>query len=259
MRHSISGHAKTNNVYLSDKRTYERNRRLAKFRSLGFRGEVVWGFLEYFHRDPLPRVEGSFSILGFSLPENKYLPGNKRLFNKAGHLKVSNLKAGGVPTKRVLFRKIKLGEKGKSAEPITLCDWSGWLGKETHGGDRLDEQSERLIGGAKAPGTVKTYNRCFRKWAEFRGLQRKPALIWPHDDLQGAEKDIPRSCSLRLGPLQKSAATVELYLRALSYAHRLHTGLNPIDEMFRAKLPLQGSRRDEGHPNRKPPISCEDL
>ena len=55
----------------------------------------------------------------------------------------------------------------------------------------------------------------------------------------------------------KTAATVELYIRALAYAHKLHTGINPISEMFRAKLLLQGARRDEGPPRRNLPVPCE--
>ena len=144
-------------------------------------------------------------------------------------------------------------------EPVTLCEWPDWLGSGTQGRERLGEQSHRLIGGAKAPWCYKTYNRCFRKWAEFRELQGKDALIWPHENSDLAEKDILRFCSLHLGPLRKSAATVELYLRALSYVHKLHTGINPLTEMFRAELFLQGARREEGPPYRKLPISCEDL
>ena len=124
---------------------------------------------------------------------------------------------------------------------------------------RIDEQSDRLIGGAKAPGAIKTYNRCFRRWAHFRELQHKTALITPGEDLGEAEKDVLRFATLRHGPLQKRAATVEIYLRALAYAHRLHSGLNPLGEMFRVKLLLQGARRNEGPPNRKLPVSCEDL
>ena len=75
----------------------------------------------------------------------------------------------------------------------------------------------------------------------------------------GAEKDVLRFSTLQHGPLQKSAATAELYLRALAYARRTHTGLNPLNEMFRVKLFLHGARRGEGPPNRKLPLSRGDL
>ena len=144
-------------------------------------------------------------------------------------------------------------------EPVDMCGWHDWLGSGDQGGERLDEQSGKLIGGAKAPGTIKTYNRCFRRWDEFRQLRNKQALILPHEDIKEAGRDVLRFMTLHHGPLQKTAATVELYLRAVAYTHRLHTGLNPINEMFRVEAFPQGARRDEGQPNRKLPESCEDL
>ena len=140
-----------------------------------------------------------------------------------------------------------------------MCDWAGWLGADTQGRDKLDERASQLIVGAKAPGTIKTYNRCFKKWAEFRLLQGKHGLIMPEEDIMDAEKDVLRLATLHHGPLLKSAATVELYLRSLSYMHRLRTGINPLERMYRVKLLLQGAKREEGPPNRKLPVSCEDL
>ena len=184
---------------------------------------------------------------------------NQKIFDDNGLLKRTKLRAGGGPTKRVAKRTAKFNEYTANPTPIAMCDWSDWLGSDSQGRDRLDEQSNRLIGGAKAPGTIKTYNRCFQKWVEFRSLQDKPAIITPAEDKLSAETDVVRFATLHHGPLQKTAATVELYLRALGYMHRLHTGLNPLSDMFRVKLLLQGARREEGPPNRKLPVSCEDL
>ena len=140
-----------------------------------------------------------------------------------------------------------------------MCDWPGWLGTNTQGRGKLDEQSGKLIGCSKAPGTIKTYNRCFKKWAEFRILHGKTGLIMPEGDIADAERGVLRFATLHHGPLLKSDAAVDIYLRPLAYIHRLHTGLNPVERMFRVKLLLQGAKRDEGPPNRKLPASCEDL
>lgn len=165
----------------------------------------------------------------------------------------------GGPTKRVQNRNLKFEEAKQTNGPVSMCDWQGWLGNDTQGRGRLGEQSDKMIGGAKAHGAIETYNRCFPKWARFREFQGKPALITPQGDIMDAARDVLRFATLHHGPLQKTATTVELYIRALAYMHRIHTGINPLNDMFRAKLLLQGAMRDEGPPNRKLPVSCEDL
>ena len=60
--------------------------------------------------------------------------------------------ACGGPTKRVRNRKAKFEEAKLDKGTITMCDWEGWMGKDTEGRGRLDEQSDKLIGGAKALG-----------------------------------------------------------------------------------------------------------
>ena len=140
-----------------------------------------------------------------------------------------------------------------------MCDWQDCLGSGAQGRVTLDEQPERLIGWDKSTGTIKTYNRCFRRWAAFRELQDKSALITPIDETQEAGRGVLRFPTLHHGPLQKSAETAELHMQAFDYMPRLHTGLDPLNKMFRAKLFLQGARRDEGPPNRKLPAPCGDL
>ena len=179
------------------------------------------------------------------------LLGNQEIFGKDGLLRRTRLRAVGGPAKRVAKRTAKFQEYETKPTPIAMCDWADWLGGESQGRERLDEQPHKLIGGAKAPGAIRTYERCFRKWSEFRELQNKPALITPGEDRFSAEVDVLRFSTLHHGPLQKTAATVELYLRALAYAHRLHTGVNPMSEMHRVKLLLQGARRDEGPPQQE--------
>ena len=214
---------------------------------------AIWRALENLNFDPLPIFGRNYSRMGQPLLEEN------RVFNKTSPPERPILRAGGGPTKRAQHRNSKHEERKDAAEPVVMCDWSDWLGKGTQGREKLDEQSNRLIGGAKAPEAIETYDRCFRRWAEFRKLQEENEFILPQEDKHDAERDVLRFITLHHGPLQKTAATVELYLRAMAYMHRLHTGINPINEMFRVKAFLQGARRDEGPPNRKLPVSCEDL
>ena len=167
------------------------------------------------------------------------------------------LKCGGGETKRVCIRQEKLNPRQGPHVPITICDWGNWLYEGSC--MKLDKEIDVLAGGAKAPGTIKTYSICFKRWAHFRDLQNKNFIIDPKDDQQEAELDLLRFAALQFGPLQKSAATINLYFKAIVYVHKVQTGVNPCENMQRVKLMLQGATRQDGPPKRKLPISVEDL
>ena len=60
-------------------------------------------------------------------------------------------------------------------------------------------------------------------------------------------------------PMGKAASTVNLYLQAIGYAHKLNLRPNSLEGMNKVKLSTQGATRRNGPPVRKLPISCEDL
>ena len=165
------------------------------------------------------------------------------------------LRAGGGPRRSILQRKEAL--KQHDIQPTALCTWMGWWSSSST--NMLDHDIDCLVGGAKAPGTIKTYVSCFKHWAHFRFLLGKPCLFDDDENTHDAEKDTLRFCALHFGPLGKAASTINLYLQAIGYAHRLHKGHNPLEHMQRVKLLMQGARRRNGPPIRKLPISCEDL
>lgn len=229
------------------------NDQIRKIRQIWKILKFAWKTLEWLNIDPVP-------VIGLNSDDfGQEIRPCLKIFDDQGRLRKPKLRAGGGPTKRVHNRILKFEEAKLNQGPVTMCDWDGWMGPETQGRRKSDEQSDKLIGGAKAPGAIETYNRCFRRWSEFRELRNKPALINPQEDIREAERGALRFTTLRHAPLQKSASAVELYMRAMAYMHRPHTGLNPINDTFRVKLSLRGARRGEGPPNRKIPVSCEDL
>ena len=165
------------------------------------------------------------------------------------------LRAGGGPRKAILQKNEAM--KRHDTQPTALCTWMGWWSSSST--NMLDHDIDLLVGGAKAPGTLKTYVSCFKHWAHFRYLLGKPSLLGNNEKPVDAEKDVLRFSALHFGPLGKAASTISLYLQAIGYAHRLHLGYNPLENMQRVKLLTQGARRRSGPPIRKLPISCEDL
>ena len=141
------------------------------------------------------------------------------------------LVAGGGKTKRKTLKEQKLPNRLDSHKSITICDWGNWI----YGGSsvKLDNEIDSLVGGAKAPKTIKTYAGCFKKWAHFGDLQNKSFLIEPQEDKKASETDLLRFATLQFGPLQKSAATVALYFTAIEYVHKVQIGYNPWENMPR--------------------------
>ena len=139
------------------------------------------------------------------------------------------LRAGGGPRKSILQRKEAL--KQHDVLPTALCNWTGWWSQNSAA--LLDHDIDVLVGGAKAPGTLKTYVSCFKHWAHFRDLLNKPSLLLENENIFEAEKDVLRFAALHFGPLGKAASTVNLYLQAIGYAHKVHMGHNPLDNMKR--------------------------
>ena len=169
--------------------------------------------------------------------------------------KTPMLRAGGGPRRSILQRNEAL--KRHDVQPTALCNWTGWWSQNSAA--LLDHDIDILVGGAKAPGTLKTYVSCFKHWSHFRELLNKTSLISENENFFDAEKDVLRFAALQFGPLGKAASTVNLYLQAIGYAHRVNTGINPLDHMKRVKLLMQGAVRRSGPPIRKLPLSCQDL
>ena len=165
------------------------------------------------------------------------------------------MRAGGGPRKTTKLQKQAL--EGLTSSISALCDWDEWRCNPTS--TLLDNEVNNLVGGAKAPRTIKTYVSCFIHWAHFRELQEKPVLVTENEGLIHAERDVLRFAALQFGPLGKAAATVDLYLRAMGYARKLQLGYNPLEQMTRVRLLLDGAQRINGPPVRKLPISCEAL
>ena len=65
--------------------------------------------------------------------------------------------------------------------------------------------------------------------------------------------------ALYMWPMKKDHATVQTYTTAIPYYRKLQMGFNPLAEMKRLHLLLNGSKRTKGPTNRKLPATVEDL
>ena len=64
---------------------------------------------------------------------------------------------------------------------------------------------------------------------------------------------------LNLGPMGWDIGTVQNHMRAIGYFRKMQFGANPLRDMPRLQNLMKGERREKSPPNRKLPVTTEDL